>query len=142
MKPESDSPETDWVSLLAPESLERFLRSALGVDAILSVRGRAQSGSSNITAFVDFGRERLVVRRPPKGELLPTAHDMSREAGLLLAAGGAHSVANARELEARLRGWLSDSAHRKVEGARARGVVEHERGGTARSVRLIEQLLG
>lgn len=68
-------------------------------------------------------------------------HDMSREAGLLIAAGGAHSVEDAGDLAGRLRGWIADGAHRKAEGALARAVVQHERGATVRSVRLIEQLL-
>ena len=36
-------------------------------------------GRSNLTLGVDAGDRRLVVRRPPLGHFLPTAHDMSRE---------------------------------------------------------------
>lgn len=36
-------------------------------------------GRSNLTLGVEAGGQRLVVRRPPVGHFLPTAHDMSRE---------------------------------------------------------------
>ena len=36
-------------------------------------------GRSNLTYLVGDGTSRFVVRRPPLGHLLPTAHDMSRE---------------------------------------------------------------
>ncbi|GAB3165203.1 phosphotransferase family protein [Amycolatopsis sp. NPDC004378] len=38
-----------------------------------------QGGRSNLTYVVGDGRSRWVVRRPPLGHVLPTAHDMSRE---------------------------------------------------------------
>lgn len=37
-------------------------------------------GKSNLTYFLASGAGRLVLRRPPTGDLLPTAHDMTREA--------------------------------------------------------------
>jgi len=73
----------DWVRLLAPTRLEAFLREALGRMGSLVIEGRAPSGNSNVTAFIRFGDERLVVRRPPEGELLPTSHDMMREVRFL-----------------------------------------------------------
>ncbi|WP_236791155.1 phosphotransferase family protein [Amycolatopsis sp. GM8] len=36
-------------------------------------------GRSNLTYFVGDGESRWVVRRPPLGHVLPTAHDMARE---------------------------------------------------------------
>jgi aminoglycoside phosphotransferase (APT) family kinase protein len=42
-------------------------------------------GRSNLTYRVDFGGSRLVLRRPPLGHVLPTAHDMSREFRVLSA---------------------------------------------------------
>src|SRR5580704_8529963 len=36
-------------------------------------------GRSNLTYRVDLDSSRLVLRRPPLGHVLPTAHDMSRE---------------------------------------------------------------
>ncbi|QRP43696.1 phosphotransferase family protein [Amycolatopsis sp. FDAARGOS 1241] len=38
-----------------------------------------QGGRSNLTYIVDDGASRWVVRRPPLGHVLPTAHDMARE---------------------------------------------------------------
>ncbi|VVJ17835.1 acyl-CoA dehydrogenase [Amycolatopsis camponoti] len=38
-----------------------------------------EGGRSNLTYVVSDGRSRWVVRRPPLGHVLPTAHDMTRE---------------------------------------------------------------
>ncbi|MGW5707076.1 phosphotransferase family protein [Amycolatopsis sp. SB7-3] len=38
-----------------------------------------EGGRSNLTYIVGDGRSRWVVRRPPLGHVLPTAHDMGRE---------------------------------------------------------------
>jgi aminoglycoside phosphotransferase (APT) family kinase protein len=73
----------DWVRLIAPDRLERFLADVIGGRGPLVVEGRAQSGNSNITAFIRFGDEQLVVRRPPEGDLLPTSHDVVREVRFL-----------------------------------------------------------
>ncbi len=44
------------------------------------LRGRViEGGRSNLTYIVDDGTHRWVVRRPPLGHVLPTAHDMRRE---------------------------------------------------------------
>jgi len=45
-------------------------------------------GRSNLTYRLDFGSERLVLRQPPLGHVLPTAHDMSREYRVLTALHG------------------------------------------------------
>ena len=37
------------------------------------------AGASNLTYFVSFGGAEMVLRRPPLGDLLPTAHDVERE---------------------------------------------------------------
>jgi len=68
-------------------------------------------------------------------------HDMSREAGLLLAAGGGASVRTARALTEVLTQWLTDKKKREREGERARAVVQQELGATDRSVALVEALL-
>ncbi|MEV4420753.1 phosphotransferase family protein [Patulibacter sp. NPDC049589] len=46
-------------------------------------------GHSNVTYVVDRGPTRLVVRRPPRGPLAPSTHDVLREARLLSALGPA-----------------------------------------------------
>ena len=68
-------------------------------------------------------------------------HGGSREAGLLLAAGGAVAVAGATELERALGRWLHDTEARAIAGGAAKAVVEAERGATDRSVALVSELL-
>ncbi|MDQ0380894.1 phosphotransferase family protein [Amycolatopsis thermophila] len=46
-----------------------------------------QGGRSNLTYIVGDGTARWVVRRPPLGHVLPTAHDMSREHRVISALG-------------------------------------------------------
>jgi aminoglycoside phosphotransferase (APT) family kinase protein len=49
---------------------------------------RLEGGHSNLTYRLDdAGGGRAVIRRPPQGELLPKAHDMSREWALISALG-------------------------------------------------------
>ena len=45
-------------------------------------------GRSNLTYRLDLGDDVLVLRRPPLGHVLPTAHDMSREYRVLSALSG------------------------------------------------------
>ncbi len=45
-------------------------------------------GRSNLTYRLDLGPSRLVLRRPPLGHVLPTAHDMTREFRVLTALHG------------------------------------------------------
>ena len=45
-------------------------------------------GHSNVTFAVTRGEARLVVRRPPRGPLPPSAHDVLREARILRALAG------------------------------------------------------
>lgn len=73
--------------------------------------------------------------------LLGPRYQGSREAGLLIAAGGAQSVSDASALRAALSHWLTDPDARRAAGAAAQGVVRQELGATARSVALIEGLL-
>jgi 3-deoxy-D-manno-octulosonic-acid transferase len=69
-------------------------------------------------------------------------HRASRDAGLLLAASGARTVANADEMARVAGAWLSDPARRAASGAAARAVVEHGLGAADRSTALVERLLG
>jgi len=73
--------------------------------------------------------------------LFGPGHDMSREAGLLLAAGGARVVRDAGECSAAMSAWLSEPAARAVAGAAALALVQRELGATERSVRLVQRLL-
>lgn len=77
--------------------------------------------------------------------LFGPGHDMSREAGLLIAAGAACAVADAKSLRDALSDWLGDDAggedRRTAAGRAAREVVQKELGATARSVELIREVL-
>jgi aminoglycoside phosphotransferase (APT) family kinase protein len=55
-----------------------------GAPAIELIAG----GRSNLTYRLDVGGSRLVLRRPPLGHVLPTAHDMAREFRVLTALHG------------------------------------------------------
>ena len=69
-------------------------------------------------------------------------HDMSRDAGLLIAAGGARSVATAGGLVGSLGEWLAgDSSARRQAGQRARAVVQQGVGAARRSADLVAALL-
>ena len=68
-------------------------------------------------------------------------HDMSREAGLLLAAGGARVVHDAVEGTAALAAWLEKFEPRAAAGNAAHALVLRELGATERSVSLVQRLL-
>jgi aminoglycoside phosphotransferase (APT) family kinase protein len=66
--------------LVPVERVRAYLRERFPErDEPLVLEGRSLGGSSNITAFLRWGDEEVVLRRPPAGELLPTSHDMLRE---------------------------------------------------------------
>jgi aminoglycoside phosphotransferase (APT) family kinase protein len=62
------------------ERLRTYLGSAVPLTATLFAGGR-----SNLTYAVSDGTNRWVLRRPPLGHVLPTAHDMAREHTVLSA---------------------------------------------------------
>lgn len=65
--------ELDWDALAA------YLLAAVdGLDGEMRVL-QFPNGSANLTYLVQVGDRRLVVRRPPFGQLAPGAHDMRRE---------------------------------------------------------------
>src|SRR5918994_598535 len=65
--------ELDWASL------ESYLRAQLPeLDGRFEVL-QFPNGSANLTYLVSFGDRKLVVRRPPFGQIAPGAHDMRRE---------------------------------------------------------------
>ena len=68
-------------------------------------------------------------------------HGASRDARLLLAAGGARTVADPGELTAALLEWLGSATARAEAGRRARATVEGGLGAADRSARLVEALL-
>jgi aminoglycoside phosphotransferase (APT) family kinase protein len=68
--------------LLVLEPLEAFLDGA-GIGSGIVTAAPIGDGHSNVTYALERGRERVVLRRPPRGPLPPSAHDVLREARLL-----------------------------------------------------------
>jgi aminoglycoside phosphotransferase (APT) family kinase protein len=65
--------ELDWASL------ERYLRGNVpGLEGRFSVL-QFPHGAANLTYRVSIGEQRLVIRRPPMGQLAAGGHDMGRE---------------------------------------------------------------
>jgi aminoglycoside phosphotransferase (APT) family kinase protein len=65
--------ELDWIPL------EKYLRDELpGLPAGFSVL-QFLGGAANLTYLLQFGEQRLVLRRPPFGRIAIGGHDMSRE---------------------------------------------------------------
>jgi aminoglycoside phosphotransferase (APT) family kinase protein len=62
-----------------PDALDAFLRAAFPeLEGALRLE-RVAGGQSNPTFFVSFDNRRLVLRKQPPGELLPSAHAIDRE---------------------------------------------------------------
>ena len=59
--------------------LESFLRSHFPGEAEHPSVSQFPSGHSNLTYCVELGRRRMVLRRPPFGSKVKSAHDMERE---------------------------------------------------------------
>ena len=56
-----------------------FLRANLPPQEGELIVEKHEAGFSNETFYVSWGPKRWVMRRPPRGDILPTAHDMLRE---------------------------------------------------------------
>ncbi len=65
------------------ERLDAFLTSELGLDANKIDIEQFPAGSSNLTYLVRVGRTEYVLRRPPFGNTVKSAHDMHREFDVL-----------------------------------------------------------
>jgi len=77
-----DAAGLDLPPLMVREPLERFLDAhGIGVGRIEAER--IGEGHSNITFLIRRGDARVVLRRPPRPPLPPSAHDVLREARLL-----------------------------------------------------------
>jgi 3-deoxy-D-manno-octulosonic-acid transferase len=74
--------------------------------------------------------------------LVGPRHHNSRDAGLLIARGGAAAVANDAELTRRLNEWLRDPNLRREAGDLARALVRSGIGAAERSFELVGWLLG
>jgi aminoglycoside phosphotransferase (APT) family kinase protein len=79
-----DAAELDLPPLLVREPLEAFL-DAEGIGSGRIEVEAIGEGHSNVTFLVERGDVRVVLRRPPRPPLPPSAHDVLREARLLSA---------------------------------------------------------
>ncbi len=71
-----------------PGSLERFVRRELADPGGELLIERIAGGQSNPTYFVTLGTRRMVLRKKPAGETLPSAHAVDREHRVLSALAG------------------------------------------------------
>ena len=75
-----DAHAVDVTALTAPDRLGPALAGATADERWISHRSRLVSGGkSNLTFEVVSEAGTLILRRPPSGKLLPSAHDMRRE---------------------------------------------------------------
>ncbi|MGH2675800.1 MAG: phosphotransferase family protein, partial [Actinomycetota bacterium] len=82
--PAPQSIERDATSLVDPEALSGFLDGRLPGHGPFEVE-RHRAGHSNETFFIGRSGHEWVLRRPPRGAFLPTAHDVLREHRVLSA---------------------------------------------------------
>jgi aminoglycoside phosphotransferase (APT) family kinase protein len=80
--------QTSVDQLVDPAAFERYVNANVPGVAGPIVVEKHTAGFSNETFFVTRGAERWVMRRPPAGPLLPTAHDVVREYRFLAALHG------------------------------------------------------
>src|ERR671911_1329469 len=79
-----EAAELEQPPLLVREPLEAFL-DAEGLGAGRIEAEPIGEGHSNVTYLIERGDLRVVLRRPPRPPLPPSAHDVLREARLLKA---------------------------------------------------------
>ena len=65
------------------DSLNSYLRSALALQTDTLSIEQFPAGSSNLTYLIKIGDDEYVLRRPPFGNTVKTAHDMRREFNVL-----------------------------------------------------------
>jgi aminoglycoside phosphotransferase (APT) family kinase protein len=83
MTPDSAAPVRPGEEL-PQEALGAWLGSILGLSGSPEIR-QFPSGYSNLTYLLRIGERELVLRRPPFGARIPSAHDMGREHRMLAA---------------------------------------------------------
>lgn len=80
-EPASDPGRGEWADVVRPDRLGPALAARLGDDRWRTCTATLVSGGkSNLTFEVASPAGVVVLRRPPTGALLPSAHDMGREA--------------------------------------------------------------
>ena len=76
---------SDLPPLVDADALQAYLAGRLTGSTAPPQVERIRGGHSNETFFITRGAEEWVLRRPPRGHLLPTAHDVGREYRVLSA---------------------------------------------------------
>jgi aminoglycoside phosphotransferase (APT) family kinase protein len=79
----AEATELELAPLIVREPLEEHLAQHLPGESREIELERIGEGHSNVTYLVRRGSERFVLRRPPRGPLPPSAHDVLREWRLL-----------------------------------------------------------
>ncbi len=77
--------DTGLEKLVPTDGLRRFLDERLGPSGAGPVVERLGEGHSNLTFLVTRGEEQWVLRRPPRGDILPGTHEMHREFSVMKA---------------------------------------------------------
>lgn len=72
-------PDAELAQLIDVAALERFVSEQIPQSSGPLEVQKHVAGFSNETFYVSRGGDRWVLRRPPRGPLLPTAHDVVRE---------------------------------------------------------------
>ena len=68
---------------LNAEKLIQVLKNELGFEGDELIVEQFPSGFSNLTYQLNFGENKLVLRRPPFGAKIKSGHDMGREYNIL-----------------------------------------------------------
>jgi len=84
----ADAPPRPAAPEFDPARLDAFLRGRIGGLEGSPAIERISGGQSNPTFFVTYPNRRLVLRKKPAGEVLPSAHAVDREARVLSALAG------------------------------------------------------
>lgn len=82
---------SDLEALVPEEGLRRFLDERFGTSEAPVEVSRLGEGHSNLTFLITRGDEQWVLRRPPRGDILPGTHEMHREFTVMKALGDAGS---------------------------------------------------
>lgn len=89
MSAQDDRPDLPLDELLRPDVVGPKIAEATGDDAWADFDAELiAGGKSNLTFTLRSDVGELILRRPPTGELLPSAHDMGREARIQLGLAG------------------------------------------------------
>jgi aminoglycoside phosphotransferase (APT) family kinase protein len=83
---EASRPQDSGPLEFDPAVLEKFLRGCVpGTQRGTLALGRISGGQSNPTFFITIGERRMVMRKKPAGQVLPSAHAVDREYRVLTA---------------------------------------------------------